>query len=68
MTISEVTGIESDVISMQDIFVFDQRRIDESGRVRGFFRATGIRPQFAQRLAAAGCQLRSNLFESSMEV
>jgi pilus assembly protein CpaF len=68
MTISEVLGMESDVISMQDIFVFDQQGIDESGRVRGVFRSTGARPQFAQRLAAAGCQLPRSLFESSMQV
>jgi pilus assembly protein CpaF len=68
MTISEVMGIESDVISMQDIFVFEQQGIDESGRVRGLFRGTGIRPQFAQRLANAGCQLPPSLFESRMKV
>jgi pilus assembly protein CpaF len=68
MTISEVLGMESDVISMQDIFVFDQQGIDESGRVRGVFRSTGARPQFAQRLAAGGCQLPRSLFESSMQV
>ena len=68
MTISEVTGIKSDEISIQDIFVFDQQGIDKSGRVRGLFRGTGVRPQFAQRLATAGCQLRPSLFESRMEV
>ena len=68
MTISEVTGIESDEISIQDIFVFDQQGIDKSGRVRGLFRGTGVRPQFAQRLATAGCQLGPSLFESRMEV
>ena len=68
MTISEVMGIESDVISMQDIFVFEQQGIDESGRVRRLFRGTGIRPQFAQRLANAGCQLPPSLFESRMKV
>ncbi|MGE5055620.1 MAG: CpaF family protein [Acidobacteriota bacterium] len=68
MTISEVMGMESDVISMQDIFVFDQQGIDENGRVRGLFRSTGIRPRFAQRLATAGCQLPSSLFESMMQV
>jgi pilus assembly protein CpaF len=66
MTISEVLGMESDLISMQDIFVFDQQGIDESGRVRGLFHGTGVRPQFAQRLATAGCQLPSSLFESRM--
>jgi len=68
MTISEVTGMDTDVISMQDIFVFDRRGPDESGKVQGLFRATGIRPKFAERLAAAGCRLRPALFESQMEV
>jgi pilus assembly protein CpaF len=68
MTISEVLGLDSDVISMQDIFVFEQHGIDENGRVRGIFRSTSVRPQFAQRLAIAGCQLPPSLFESRMEV
>ena len=68
MTISEVTGMDTDVISMQDIFVFDRRDPDESGKVHGLFRATGIRPKFGERLAAAGCRLRPALFESRMEV
>src|SRR5499427_2193327 len=68
LTISEITGMESDVISMQDVFVFDRAGIDESGRVRGVFRATGIRPHFAERLATAGCRLRPALFDSKMEV
>jgi len=68
MTISEVTGIQSDEIFIQDIFVFDQQGIDEGGRVHGLFRGTGVRPQFAHRLATAGCQLLPSLFESSMEV
>jgi pilus assembly protein CpaF len=68
ITISEVTGMEGDVIAMQDIFVFDRHGIDEGGRVKGTFRATGIRPKFAERLATAGCRLRPALFESRMEV
>jgi pilus assembly protein CpaF len=68
MSISEVTGMEGEIIMMQDIFVFDRRGIDEGGRVRGLFHATGIRPKFADRLAAAGCRLRPALFESHMEV
>jgi len=68
LTISEITGMESDVISMQDVFVFDRAGIDESGRVRGVFRATGIHPHFAERLATAGCRLRPALFDSKMEV
>jgi pilus assembly protein CpaF len=68
ITVSEVTGMEGDVICMQDIFVFERQGIDETGKVRGTFRAVGIRPKFAERLAQAGCRLRPALFESHMEV
>jgi pilus assembly protein CpaF len=67
-TITEITGTEGEVISLQDIFSFERRGIDESGRVRGAFRASGIRPKFADRLATAGCRLRAAMFESQMEV
>jgi pilus assembly protein CpaF len=53
---------------MQDIFVFDRTGIDEAGRVRGSFRATGVRPRFAERLATGGCRLPTSIFESRMEV
>ena len=68
ITISEIGGMESDIITMQDIFVFERHGIDESGRVRGTFKATGVRPRFAERLATAGCKLRPALFESRLEV
>src|SRR6266478_1723757 len=68
ISISEITGMESDIITMQDIFVFERHGIDESGKVRGLFRASGIRPKFAERLATAGCKLRPAIFDSSMEV
>jgi len=68
ISISEITGMEAEIISMQDIFVFDRLGIDESGKVRGVFRATGIRPKFAERLATAGCRLRPGLFDSRVEV
>jgi pilus assembly protein CpaF len=68
IAICEVTGIEGDMILMQDLFVFDRTGIDESGRVRGIFRATGIRPKFAERLATGGLRLRPALFDSKMEV
>jgi len=67
-SVTEVTGLEEGVISMQDIFVFERRAIDENGKVRGTFRATGIRPQFAERLATGGTRLRPALFESKSEV
>ncbi len=68
ITVSEVTGMEGEVIMMQEIFVFERRAIDESGRVKGVFRATGIRPKFSERLATGGCRLRPALFDSQMEV
>jgi pilus assembly protein CpaF len=68
MTISEVTRMDSESIAIQDIFVFDRSGIDENGRVRGTFRATGVRPRFADRLATSGSRLRPALFESRVEV
>jgi pilus assembly protein CpaF len=68
VAISEVTGMESEAISMQDIFVFDRHSVDETGKVRGTFRATGIHPLFADRLATAGARLRPALFESKTEI
>jgi len=68
ITISEITGMVDEQIVMQDIFDFDRTGIDESGKVRGAFRATGIRPKFADRLATAGARLRPALFESRAEV
>ncbi len=68
ITISEVTGMVDDMIVLQDIFVFDRSGIDENGKVRGVFRSTGVPPQFAERLATAGCRLNPALFESRMEV
>jgi pilus assembly protein CpaF len=68
ITVSEVTGMEGDMIALQDVFVFERSGIDESGKVRGVFRSTGRPPQFAERLATAGCRLAPALFESRMEV
>jgi pilus assembly protein CpaF len=68
ITVSEVTGMEGEMITLQDIFVFDRSGIDESGKVRGLFHSTGIPPHFAERLATAGCRLSPALFESRMEV
>jgi len=67
-TVSEISGMDHEGIAMQDIFVFDRIGIDEHGRVRGAFKATGVRPRFAERLATSGARLRPALFESKMEV
>jgi pilus assembly protein CpaF len=68
ITISEVTGMDGEMITLQDIFVFDRSGIDENGKVRGVFRSTGQPPHFAERLATAGCRLSPAIFESRMEV
>jgi len=68
LTISEITGMEDDMITLQDVFVFERTGIDESGKVRGVFHSTGLQPHFAERLAIAGCRLTTALFESRMEV
>ena len=51
------------MITMQDIFVFERIGVGEDGRVSGRFRATGIRPKCAERLAAAGLRLPTEMFE-----
>ncbi len=68
VTVSEVTGMEGEMIALRDVFVFDRSGIDESGKVRGVFHSTGHPPHFAERLAVAGCRLSPKLFESRMEV
>jgi len=68
MTVSEILGMSESDISMQDIFTFERTGIDENGKVRGAFRATGTRPKFAERLATGGTRLRPALFESKSEV
>jgi pilus assembly protein CpaF len=68
ITVSEVCGMDGDSVAIQDIFEFDRTGIDESGKVRGSFRASGLRPHFAERLAIAGARLRPALFESRTEI
>ncbi|MDW4550596.1 CpaF family protein [Defluviimonas sp. D31] len=64
MSISEITGIEGNTITMQDIFVFRKTGTTESGQVLGEFTATGIRPRCSDALRQAGVDLRSDLFAS----
>jgi pilus assembly protein CpaF len=61
--ISEITGMEGDVITMQDLFVFERTGINPEGRVTGRFRATGIRPKVSEKIAATGVQLPTTMFE-----
>ncbi len=68
VAVSEISGMENDVITMQDIFVFDQSTVDSEGKVRGTFRATGTRPQFGGRLEAFGRKLPARLLGLRMDV
>jgi pilus assembly protein CpaF len=67
MAISEIIGMDGNVITTQDIFVFEKEGINELGMVVGRHKATGIRPKFAKRLATAGIPLPTELFEDSSE-
>jgi pilus assembly protein CpaF len=63
VSIAEITGMEGDVVTMQDIFVFRKRGIRETGEVLGDFVPTGIRPKFSERLLVSGIQLPMAMFE-----
>jgi pilus assembly protein CpaF len=65
--ITEVVGMEQDIITLQDIFLLEKTGITETGRVLGRFRATGIRPKFAERLKASGISLAAQLFQTVVE-
>jgi pilus assembly protein CpaF len=62
VSISEITGVEGDVISMQDLFLFERTGIGEDGEVLGRFRPTGIRPKFTETLVARGIELDGAMF------
>ena len=66
--ISELTGMEQDVITMQDIYLFDRKGLLPDGRVAGVFRSTGIRPKCAAQLATAGYTMPPEMFEHRLEV
>ncbi len=63
ISIAEITGMEGEVVTMQDIFVYRKRGIRDTGEVIGEFIPTGIRPKFAERLAVTGIQLPVSMFE-----
>ena len=67
-SISEITGMEGDVITMQEIFKFEKTGLDELRRVRGRFMATGVRPQCCNKMQAAGISIEQGMFEGVMEV
>src|SRR5450631_21039 len=66
--ITEVIGMEQDIITLQDVFLFEKTGVNEAGRVTGRFRATGIRPKFYDRLKAAGMHVPASAFQTLVEV
>jgi pilus assembly protein CpaF len=67
-SVSEITGMEGDVITMQDIYLFEKAGVTQEGKVIGRFRATGVRPKACERLKAAGVVLPPSMFEGITEV
>jgi pilus assembly protein CpaF len=67
-SITEVTGMEGDMVTLQDIFVFEKRGLGPNNEVLGRFAATGIRPKFYEKLLAAGIKLRNDLFDEVLDV
>ncbi|MBV9625474.1 MAG: CpaF family protein [Acidobacteria bacterium] len=65
---TEITGMEEDIVSMQDVFVFEKQGVSADGRVLGTFTATGIRPKFAERLKASGIQVPASWFDHSFTI
>jgi len=67
-SVSEITGMEGDVITMQEIYVFEKMGVTQDGKVIGRFRATGVRPKCCERLKASGINLPAEMFEGVTEV
>jgi pilus assembly protein CpaF len=68
VSVSEIVGMEENVISMQEIFAFNKRGIGPDGKVVGVFQPTRIRPRFLEQLRTSGIFLPSSLFEQTLEV
>jgi pilus assembly protein CpaF len=67
-SISEITGMEGDIITMQEIYAFEKVGVTQEGRALGRFRATGVRPKLCERLKASGINLPGTMFEGVMEI
>lgn len=63
ISLQEISGMEGDLITLQELFAFQQTGLDENRKVKGRFKATGVRPKFAERLAAKGVALPVDLFD-----
>jgi pilus assembly protein CpaF len=62
-SLQEITGMEGDIVTMQEIFHLDRQGVDRDGAVRTRITATGIRPQFAEKLRDAGIEISAEIFE-----
>jgi pilus assembly protein CpaF len=67
-SVAECTGMEGELMTMQDIFVFEKTGVNETGRVTGRFRATGIRPKCYERLRTAGEKIPASVFQSVVQI
>jgi pilus assembly protein CpaF len=67
-SIQEITGMEGDVITMQEIFAFRQSGVGPAGEVQGYFHATGVRPKFTEKLHAFGVELPDRMFDPSQQL
>jgi pilus assembly protein CpaF len=68
VNVSEIVGMEGDIVSMQDIFIFRKTGISEEGKVLGRYEATGIRPKFADRLEVSGVSVPASLFHEGQVI
>jgi pilus assembly protein CpaF len=66
--LTECVGMEGESVTMQDVFLFEKSGINESGRITGRFRATGIRPKFYDRLKAAGLHIPVSVFQTIVDI
>ena len=65
VSVQEVSGMEGEVVTMQEVFTYEQTGVDKNGKVKGRFRATGIRPKFAEKFQAMGIQIPNELFDAA---
>ena len=68
VSVNEIVGMEQDVVAMQEIFRFEKVGVSEEGRVKGHYKATGIRPKFAERLQVSGVEVSAELFREGQVV
>jgi len=67
VSVQEITGMEGEVVNMQEIFTFRRKGVDSDGRIKGHFCATGVRPKFSERLQAFGIHLPETLYDPSVQ-